>query len=293
MDTKASIVITTYNRAKLLEERSLRSALNQTLKDYEIIVVDDAGTDTTGEIREKYQEVGYFKLPENRGLSYARNFGIKQAKGKYIVCLDDDNELLPKFLEKTIDYISNFDLDAVGVGRIIQYKDFAHKVIPKLNKFTSIDWGWLIKKDVFDDIQYDENMRANEDTDFGIRFNKKYLRGILAQPLCVAYDTDDPKSSLSYPNNRELQGMTYFFDKNLHEYDDPRELWHLYKLMGRKFYRGGYRLEGLIFFWQGLKAYPNLRSFSHLFFALFGWFIYNIFMTIEERIGAKMRNGKN
>src|SRR3990167_9231648 len=161
-----SIVITTYNRAKILEERSLRSALNQIFKDYEIIVVDDAGTDNTEEIVKKYP---------------VRNYGIEMSKGKYIVCLDDDNELMPDFLAKTLSQIGGYD--AITTGRVIQYKDFADKVIPKLSKFCPIDWGWLVRREVFNEIQYDEQMRANEDTDFGIQFHKKFKAKVIPDLL--------------------------------------------------------------------------------------------------------------
>src|SRR3990167_2696469 len=110
-----SVIITTYNRSKLLEERSLKSALAQTYGDNEIIVVDDAGTDDTAEIIKKYP-VRYYKFSVNKGLSYARNYGIKRAKGEKIVCLDDDNELHPQFLEKTTAVFNN-QVEAVGCGR--------------------------------------------------------------------------------------------------------------------------------------------------------------------------------
>lgn len=285
----ASVVITTFNRSKLLEERSLRSALQQTIP-CEIIVVDDAGTDNTAEIMKKYP-VRYFKFSENKGLAYARNYGISRAEGRYVVCLDDDNELLPDFLEKTTRAFYDTQVDAIGVGRVIQYKDFADCVIPKISRFCPLDWGWLIKKEVFKEIEYDEKMRANEDTDFGIQFFKRFRAVVIPEPLCVAYDEfGDPKNSLSYPSERELKGMLYFFNKNFHEYCEyPKELWHLYKLMGRKFYRGGHRSAGITYFLKGFLIYKRFRSFLHLFFILFGWFVYDKYMTFEEKLGAKLR----
>ena len=283
---EASIIITTYNRPDLLLKRSLRSAFKQVFKDYEIIVVDDAST-------EKYPEISgikYIKHERNKGLAAARNTGIRAAQGRYISCLDDDNELLPNFLTETINgFGHNPFIDAVGVGRIIQGKEIADYVVPKISKWTSIDWGWLIKKEVFNHIQYDEQCHANEDADFGIRFFKQFNARIIDKVLCIAYDCDDPKQSLSYPTERELAGMEYFFNKNYLEYNDTRELWHLYRLMGRKFYRGGHRKRGINYFWQGFKIYPTFRTFLNFVFILFGWFIYDKYMTVEERIGSKLR----
>ena len=287
-----TIVITTKDRAHLLAERSLTSALHQTYKDYEVIVIDDAGKDNTEEIvrgfSQAYKNLRYFKLPINKGLSFARNYGISQAKGEYVVCLDDDNELMPEFLEQTLEVIGEYD--AVAVGRTVKYKDFKDYVVPNLGGVSSIDWGWLIKKSVFDVIKYDEDMRANEDTDFGIQFFKRFKAVQLDLPLTVAYDElGDPRNSLSFPTKRELNGMEYFFQKNIHEYDGRKEKWHVYKLMGRKFYRGGYHLKGIRYFFQGFLVYKSLRAFLHLFFILFGWGIYDIYMTLEEKAAAKIR----
>ena len=279
---KVSIIITNYNRPKLLE-RALRSALNQTYKDYEIIVVDDCSDD----IDVLPEGVSGIRHKTNKGLSAARNTGIKAARGEYVVCLDDDNELLPTFLEETTKAIG--DYDAVAVGRVIQYKDFADYVIPGISKLSSIDWGWLIKKSVFDEIKYDENLRANEDTDFGIQFFKQFKAIQLDEPLTIAYDSENPKESLSFPNRRELEGMLNFYAKNRHEYTDPKEIWCLQRLMGRKFYRGGYKIQGLRYFWWGFQAYPRIRSFLHLFFLFFGWAIYDRYMTFEEKLASKLR----
>ena len=276
----------------MLFERSLPSALAQRHGNYEIIVVDDCGADETSSIMEqalkRYPNLSYHKLLVNRGLSFARNYGINQARGKYVVCLDDDNELHQDFLKETLENIR--DYDALAVGRVIQYKDFADTVVPGISKLSSIDWGWLIKKQVFNVIHYDENLRANEDTDFGIQFFKRFRAKQLGTPLTVAYDEfGDSKKSLSFPNERELMGMILFFKKNFKEYDDPKERWCLYRLMARKFYRGGFRVLGLKYMFNGFLSYKTPRAFLHFIFLSMGWFFYDIFMTCEEKLSSKLR----
>ena len=102
-----SIVIPTYNRATILKE-TLHSALAQTCRDFEIIVVDDGSTDNTKQIIE---EIGHDKIiyhyKKNEERSIARNFGADKASGQYLIFLDsddkmDENHLLMiyKFLEK-------------------------------------------------------------------------------------------------------------------------------------------------------------------------------------------------
>ena len=87
-----SVVITTKNRKDLLL-RAINSVRNQTYKEIEIIVVDDASTDGTREICENMDDLVYVYIPlnESKGGNYARNLGIKTANGEYIAFLDDDD----------------------------------------------------------------------------------------------------------------------------------------------------------------------------------------------------------
>ena len=290
---KASVVITTMDRADTLMHRSLKSALNQHFLDYEVIVVDGGQDDTKTQVLKT--KARYYWTPPI-GLSNARNFGIAQAKGEYVVCLDDDNELLPHFLRKTVALLDKYAADptimAVRVGKLIKYidKNFEDYAPAVDNKFQSIDWGWLIKREVFNHIKYDEGAQANEDMDFGIQYFKMYDAVSINEPLAIAFDIEgDPKKSLSFPSKRELAGMDYFLKKNLKEYRDANELRYLYRLAGRKFYRGGHKMKGLRYFWKSFLAQKNIQSFLHLFFIFFGWKVYDTFMTFTERIGAKQR----
>ena len=91
-DVLVSVVITTKNRKDLLL-RAINSVRNQTYKEIEIIVVDDASTDGTREICENMDDLVYVYIPlnESKGGNYARNLGIKTANGEYIAFLDADD----------------------------------------------------------------------------------------------------------------------------------------------------------------------------------------------------------
>ena len=81
---KFSILISAYNIENYIR-KCIETCLEQTYKDYEIIVVNDCSTDKTKEILEEYSDkIKIINLPENRGLSYARNIAIKESKGDYI-----------------------------------------------------------------------------------------------------------------------------------------------------------------------------------------------------------------
>jgi len=88
-----SIIIPTYNRSNLLK-RAIQSVLEQTLQDYEIVVVDDCSKDNTQGIVNSFQDerIKYIKLDKNSGGSLIpRTTGVEKSSGKYIAVLDDDD----------------------------------------------------------------------------------------------------------------------------------------------------------------------------------------------------------
>ncbi|MBU2541257.1 MAG: glycosyltransferase family 2 protein [Candidatus Omnitrophica bacterium] len=99
-----SVIIPIYNRAQYLPD-AVNSVLNQSYKDFEIIIVDDGSTDNTREVAERFirqhpSVIRYFSQA-NKGPSAARNKGITEARGQYVAFLDADDEWLPEFLQKT------------------------------------------------------------------------------------------------------------------------------------------------------------------------------------------------
>ncbi|MBI2987284.1 MAG: glycosyltransferase [Deltaproteobacteria bacterium] len=93
-----SVVIATYNRARFLPE-TIASVLQQRFRDFELIVVDDGSTDDTQELLKSYSDPIRSFRQENRGPSAARNFGVRQARGKWISIQDSDDLATPDHLE--------------------------------------------------------------------------------------------------------------------------------------------------------------------------------------------------
>jgi len=125
-DIKISVCIPTFNQSDYIE-KSIRSALKQTVRPFEIIVSNDASTDSTVEVLDVLQrEVGILRVihqPFNLGISKNTNACLRMATGDYIVRLDSDDMLLPDYIE----ILSNL---------LIEYPDagYAHAAVEEIDK---------------------------------------------------------------------------------------------------------------------------------------------------------------
>jgi glycosyltransferase involved in cell wall biosynthesis len=125
-----------YNSEKFIAE-AIESIINQTFKEWELIIINDASTDRTRKIIKDYQKkddrIKIINLKKNSGPAAARNAGLRIARGKYIAILDSDDVALPKRLEIQYNYLEkNKDIFLVGSsfkyidenGRLIVRKKF-------------------------------------------------------------------------------------------------------------------------------------------------------------------------
>lgn len=115
MDIKVSIIIPAYNIEKYIEE-SILSSINQTLKEIEIIIINDGSTDKTLEIIKKYKKIdNRIKLidQKNQGVSIARNNGLEVARGKYIYFLDGDAWIENEALNECYNIAENLEIDII------------------------------------------------------------------------------------------------------------------------------------------------------------------------------------
>src|SRR5690606_15837655 len=134
-----SIIIPTYNRALLIGE-TLDSVLAQTYTNWECIIVDDGSTDNTEEIIRKYCEkdsrITFYNRPADKvkGPNAARNFGIENSVGEFILSLDSDDLILPQHLDLKVKvFQSNPEVDGVLSKTILVDND---KVIIKKENRT-------------------------------------------------------------------------------------------------------------------------------------------------------------
>ena len=108
-----TICITTYNRKELLPF-TLKSVINQTYQDTEILIIDDYSNDGTQELITKEllkidSRIKYIRHENNKGLAAARNTAIFHASGKYFTFIDDDDQWKPNFVEEFVQLAENYN----------------------------------------------------------------------------------------------------------------------------------------------------------------------------------------
>ena len=112
MKPQVSVILPTYNRAHLIE-RAVRSVLDPSFEDVEVIVVDDGSTDDTPDViaRIKDARVRYVRLDENEGAARARNLAIEAARAPWLAFQDSDDEWLPGKLAAQMEHLENAGSD--------------------------------------------------------------------------------------------------------------------------------------------------------------------------------------
>lgn len=214
---KFSIITPTYNRASLIE-RTIKSVLNQTYQEFEMIIIDDGSTDDTDKIVSKYlddKRVRYFKIVENRGVNEARNCGILNISqdSQWVTFLDSDDE----FYHNALEHIFNSVRKIPNVNSFrfpIQYIDNSTRcnlsLINVIGDYSSYlksyleygDWVSVINRKVIDQgFLFDTRVKAFESLTW-LKFHKKektyYDSNFIL--LCHVDNT-----SLSRPANRNIQ----------------------------------------------------------------------------------------
>lgn len=111
MNELVSIIMPSYNTASFIS-KTIESVLNQTYKNWELLIVDDCSTDDTDEIVSKYNDkrIVYLKNEKNSGAAISRNRALRNAKGKWIAFLDSDDLWHPTKLEKQIKFMKKMDI---------------------------------------------------------------------------------------------------------------------------------------------------------------------------------------
>ena len=203
-----SVIIPTYNRGWILQE-AIDSVLEQDFQDYELIVVDDGSVDNTPTILNAYKNEITVLSQANRGVSAARNSGIKSATGRLISFLDSDDLWLPRKLSTQVKFFNDHP-QAVITQTQEHWIRNGVRVNPKKrhHKFSGMIFerslalclvspsAVMIKKSLFNTVGiFDENLPACEDYDLWLRISCRYPVHLIETPLIIKRGGHDDQLS--------------------------------------------------------------------------------------------------
>ena len=235
VSTNLSVIIPVYNREKVVR-RAVESVLNQTRRPLEIIVVDDGSTDGTVHALKRYEPRIIILKQEHRGVSAARNKGIKQAKGEWIALLDSDDEWLPKKLAMAQEFSSHHPEYLIFQTEEIWMRN-GKRVNPK--KKHQKYGGWIFRqslpvciispsavvfhKNIVQKVGlFDETFPVCEDYDLWLRVARHFPVGLDSRSGIIKYGGHQDQLS------RQYWGMDYFrilaMEKHVNDVQLPRKL---------------------------------------------------------------------
>ncbi|WP_413852583.1 glycosyltransferase family 2 protein [Candidatus Ruminimicrobium bovinum] len=251
---KVSVIVPVYNVEQYLRQ-CLDSVVNQTFKDIEIIVVNDCSPDnslqTIKEYQQKDERIVLVDLKQNVGLGFARNEGVKIAKGKYITFVDSDDWIADKYIEILYNEIEKNNLDVVGssvyfydnnLKQIVNVKNISADIlnnsklesllIPQKNYFVIPAWLKIYRKAFLFDNNIFFELRESEDNLFYIYILLK-TKKIKFIDDKIYYYRINRENSLIQKINKEFNCFHLFeklkerlvFENN---YDEYKRLYYQY-----------------------------------------------------------------
>lgn len=188
-----SVIIPNYNNASYLKG-CIKSLVDQTYKNIEIIVVDDCSTDDSivflNHLSNKYDFLSYYINSENRGVSYSRNRGVSLANGDYVTTIDPDDLYLPKKIESEVKVLLSYEDDVVVFSGYTSVDENLRKIRTNIDERNVVEGNifkglvyraipiprdMMLKRTVLQNLgRYDESMSLYEDWDQKIKLSKKY-----------------------------------------------------------------------------------------------------------------------
>jgi len=290
VNPKVSVCIPTYNCCKWLLE-AIDSVLDQSFRDYELIIVDDGSTDDTEDAVKaiKDERIRYY-YKENGGDASARNFGVARAYGDLVAFLDSD-DLWPK------NYLS------VMVNALEQATDYslAYSTITKINldgkkkephKIKNCASGWLTRELFLDDFIYtqatilrksvlkgiycDESLKTSSDFDVIIRLSEKTKFLFVSKVEVIKRDRENNTSSHYFSWNascNKIRALERFYRMNGEKYFSKKEATHrisqAYRKAAKRYYYFGARKASIYLYKQALSYNPfNIKGHKGLIKAL-------------------------
>lgn len=278
---KVSIIIPTHDRPQLLG-KALNSILKQSFGDYEAIVVDDGLKERAGSIVKELDDdrIRYIAHDRERGGSAARNTGIKNASGRFLAFLDDDDEWLPQKLERQLGLLEGSDED-VGFcfsSVIRDYGDKEEKTYVKegvadyamvsLSRFKGfLTSTLLVKREVFEEIGlFDESLPSHQEAELMIRISKRFKGIGIDEPL-VKMSCQAGHEHIGGNIDKKIAGRLLVLKKHEKEYEGRKDLLAKHYFWMALWLRDAGRAgEAIDFLKRSLRYEFKFNHFFHLLY---------------------------
>lgn len=244
-----SIIIPLYNK-ELFIERTLNSVLNQTYKDFEIILINDGSTDQSAAIVKKHKDVRIKYIEQtNHGVSATRNHGIKLSSGEFISFLDADDIWHPQFLERlytlSLDYPDYSFFCCAQKNRIIPNLPMGISIIEDHCKYDYIYCTGcsIIRRSIFEEIGgFREGVQLGEDRDMWLKIGCKYHTVYINEELIFHPETTEGNLSRIIDVSRSFPYWEWFsypypIKKSLYKYTNKMLISNAKILVNQKRYK--------------------------------------------------------
>jgi len=319
---KVSIIIPTYNCREFIG-RAIRSVLDQTFQDFELIIVDDGSTDNTKEIVndliKKDKRIKYIYQENSGGPGKPMNTGILASRGEFIAFLDSDDEWLPEKLEKQLKLFKDSFNKGLGLVscncNILCIEENSQKILgeyktpnfPSRNKafqkllrdcFIFSESSVLTKKKVLDKVGlFDENaeVKGFQDWELWLRIVKNHDFSSLPEPLLKYYFHKDNYSITKIKNLRKnTKFFEYVLNKHKKDYQKYPKIYSFSLLrLAIGYSRLGDIKKGRKVFLQAIKINPlDIKNYFCFLISFFGVNFYRKIYKIYKFIKLKLIKDK-
>lgn len=265
-----TVITPTYNR-EIMVQTTIESVLNQTFRDWELIIIDDGSTDNTEAVVSKYlsdPRVRYYKKA-NTGQPDSLNVASRHARGEFMTFLDSDDQAYPNWLQTVAERISrktgivcNGAIRKLQDGTMINEEPKETIIFGKKVKLKFTCGSLFIKRSLFMEIGgYDPEMKSNIQTDLGYRLlaylkNTDYDAVAIDESLVQLniHDGERIRSNWSKVKEGGLQLINKHFDiiKN----SNPEEISNMYMVVAFSNYKLNNRAEAVRFALKAIKHSP-------------------------------------
>lgn len=267
MNPTVSVIIPTYNRPHLIG-RAIRSVLDQTYQDFEIIIIDDSENNETERVIKSFNDkrIRYIHNKKKAGFIKAKNQGAKESRSEYLVFLDDDDELLQECLRTLKGFFSPV------LKMVTTWAKTNERIVKCEDKnwwATTIGSGCMIKKKDF--LGFDEKCLM-EDLDLGVR-TLKDKRLVCIPRVLRKYHAYPEQWGQSHSTRLETEDLEidYFYKKHYETYKKlgKKPLAWIQFLTGKTYGRVGEGGKCRLFLLWALKNHPCPKHLFYLLLAIF------------------------